>query len=551
MRRGIVLGLVLAASGCLGPEADTEASMWSASEPGPWSLPRAVRIEGERQHIAYDDAPAWAGGRNCAGGMRPGTSEMRTYLGRRFDSAISSIGGYACRQNTANLSKTSMHGTGRALDIMIPTHRGDADNGKGDPVANWLVRNAEDIGVQYLIWDRWSWHGSWSGRKDGSYGGPHPHHDHVHMELSVEGAQRRTAWFRDRDRDGVANAQDNCPADPNGGQADRDGDGRGNVCDNCPGVPNRRQADRDGDGVGNACDNCPRVANAGQKDTDGDGVGDRCDNCPGVANRGQRDTDGDGRGDRCDNDDDGDGVRDDRDNCPLVANPGQADRDGDGRGNACDGDDDGDGVRDEDDNCPRRPNPDQADLNRDGEGDACDDTDGDGVRDAVDVCPRRADPLQSDLDEDGRGDACDGDDDGDGLPDAEDLCPTTPDDGSDLDRDGLGDACDDDADGDGVLDDVDVCLGIADPDQADADADGIGDACDPEPDVSDYTDPGPAHEHDDPAPSEPPAPADGGVLAEDPSVTLTAGCSVRPGASGWTLAPSLLVLAMVFLRRRR
>src|SRR5690606_21579333 len=134
MRRGIVLGLVLGASGCLGPEADTEASMWSASERGPWSLPRAVRIEGERQQIAYDDEPAWAGGRNCAGGMRPGTSEMRTFLGRRFDSAISSIGGYACRQNTANLSKTSMHGTGRALDIMIPTHRGDADNGKGDPV---------------------------------------------------------------------------------------------------------------------------------------------------------------------------------------------------------------------------------------------------------------------------------------------------------------------------------------------------------------------------------------------------------------------------------
>jgi hypothetical protein len=40
--------------------------------------------------------------------------------------------------------------------------------------------------------------------------------------------------------------------------------------------------DRDGDGVCDADDDCPGVADADQTDTDGDGVGDACDACTGV-----------------------------------------------------------------------------------------------------------------------------------------------------------------------------------------------------------------------------------------------------------------------------
>ena len=42
----------------------------------------------------------------------------------------------------------------------------------------------------------------------------------------------------DRDRDGVPDLEDNCPADPNDDQADSDGDEIGNVCDACPDDPN-------------------------------------------------------------------------------------------------------------------------------------------------------------------------------------------------------------------------------------------------------------------------------------------------------------------------
>ncbi len=70
----------------------------------------------------------------------------------------------------------------------------------------------------------------------------------------------------DADSDGIVDDEDNCPNDPNEGQADLDGDGEGNVCDD----------DMDGDGVPNGEDNCPRLENPDQKDLDDNGVGDAC-----------------------------------------------------------------------------------------------------------------------------------------------------------------------------------------------------------------------------------------------------------------------------------
>jgi MYXO-CTERM domain-containing protein len=559
MKKFASIAVVLAVSfapGCAS-EDDLDLELQAEREAGPWHLSAALRAEGERQHVGYDSPPPWDGGAHCGGSLLEGTRQLGDYLEGRFHQ-IYTYGGYSCRQNTGNLSQTSVHGTGRALDLMIHTIDGDADNGAGDPIAAWLIENAESIGVQYVIWDHWDWAPYRSGSNDGSYGGPIPHVDHIHMELTIEGAHRLTPWFRDRDMDGIADDHDNCPAVANHEQEDADHDHVGNRCDNCAHDDNEHQLDTDGDGVGDRCDNCRRDANASQDDIDGDGVGNRCDSCDAVANPNQVDTDDDGRGDACDRDDDDDGVLDDDDNCRFVANAGQGDADDDGVGDRCTDDDDGDGVADVRDVCPHRADPAQRDADHDGEGDACDDRDGDGVLDREDVCPAIADRSQADLDGDGIGDACDEDRDGDGMGGGVDLCPDTADVASaDLDGDGLGDACDLDADGDGALDDVDVCVGVADPDQLDGDADGLGDACDPEPSVSDLPDTGAAHDEDDPAPGEvsDPSSADGSEGAPPPTVLprpAARGCSVSEGhgaTNGWLFIT--LALAALAARRRR
>ena len=335
----------------------------------------------------------------------------------------------------------------------------------------------------------------------------------------------------DKDKDGIPDNSDNCPAVANPDQRDSDRDGKGDACDqltdsdgdsiadsedNCPSVPNRNQRDTDKDGIGDACDNvtdsdgdgipddednCPSAPNGNQLDTDQDGKGDACDqpddadgdsipdqidNCPNTPNQNQTDSDNDGVGDACDDNDgnkpdsDNDQVPDESDNCPATPNTDQRDDDRDGIGNACDTDRDNDGIDDDNDNCPAVSNPDQDDEDGDGIGDECDrDSDNDGVNDFNDNCPTIPNPQQRDEDDDGEGDACDVDADNDGVDDNDDNCPaiSNPQQRDD-DNDGIGNACDNDADNDGVVDDEDNCPFAPNPDQDDSDGDGKGDVCD-------------------------------------------------------------------------
>jgi hypothetical protein len=80
----------------------------------------------------------------------------------------------------------------------------------------------------------------------------------------------------DKDGDGVADPEDNCPEDLNPDQANCDGDAQGDVCDESSDGP-----DLDGDRVADACDNCPSKANQEQEtEMDDDEVGDACDPRP-------------------------------------------------------------------------------------------------------------------------------------------------------------------------------------------------------------------------------------------------------------------------------
>lgn len=199
------LGFVaLAAVGCAADEEDSDdwdeaSDVGEIAVAGRWLPSASANAAADRQYARYDDALPWSGGRNCGGGLLAGTRELGAYLVGSFP-GVSRYEGYACRPNTANTSQTSIHGTGRAVDVFIPTRSGGAaDNTVGDAVANWVIANASTLGVQLVIWDRSSWNASRpAGSKLRAYGGPHPHNDHLHIELNTDGAARRTSWFRDR-----------------------------------------------------------------------------------------------------------------------------------------------------------------------------------------------------------------------------------------------------------------------------------------------------------------------------------------------------------------
>ncbi len=216
-------------------------------------------------------------------------------------------------------------------------------------------------------------------------------------DLRVFAGVRWSPRFFDRDGDGVGDAEDRCPSDPE----DRDGF---EDADGCPDL------DNDKDTVADTRDRCPDVAGDPAEhgcppgDRDGDGVVDEEDSCPdqrGVPSlQGCPDRDGDGVGDAEDacpdepglaehqgcplRDRDGDGLTDDQDACPDQPGPavfkGCPDRDGDG-------------VPDSDDPCPEVPGP------RIFKG--CPDTDGDGIPDSTDQCPLEPETINGINDDDG------------------------------------------------------------------------------------------------------------------------------------------------------
>lgn len=186
-----VLVAIFAACSAVDETADSASALAQSQR---WTLPSDVLTTGGAVRLTYDGAPLWTGTRACSGRLKTGSRLLGEYLLDQY-AVVTSVGGYACRRNTADRSRMSVHGTGRALDIFIPKKDGTADNARGDRLANWLVSNAARIGVQLIIWDRTVWRAN--GTNDARYTGPHPHDDHIHVELTNAGGAASTMWFKD------------------------------------------------------------------------------------------------------------------------------------------------------------------------------------------------------------------------------------------------------------------------------------------------------------------------------------------------------------------
>ncbi len=149
-----------------------------AAHSGRWVPPNSVVSAGNQQHLPYTGAPS-----RCTGSLLPGTRALAEHLKAKFRGAVS-YGGYACRANTANAGELSVHASGRAIDLFVPLDRGQADNDLGDPIAHYLIQNAQSLGIEFIVWDRTSWGAHRPAPKHRYYSGPHPHHDHLHIELA-------------------------------------------------------------------------------------------------------------------------------------------------------------------------------------------------------------------------------------------------------------------------------------------------------------------------------------------------------------------------------
>lgn len=80
--------------------------------------------------------------------------------------------------------RRDLHEEGRAVDAMIAAPNTPDGNAAGDALSNFLVRNADRLGVQGVIWRRTEWYTSPIGSAWEAYAGENAHVDHPHIELS-------------------------------------------------------------------------------------------------------------------------------------------------------------------------------------------------------------------------------------------------------------------------------------------------------------------------------------------------------------------------------
>ncbi|GAA5104849.1 peptidoglycan-binding domain-containing protein [Haloechinothrix salitolerans] len=133
-------------------------------------------------YVGYEPA------RSCTGSPSSGARAlMAWFLGAYGGQGGRNLGIYNCR-GIPGTKSTSLHGEGRAADLGVPVGAGWAQ-----VLADKLVANSAELGIQCVIYNRRIWSGSYPHAGWRPYNGTHPHTDHLHVEHSWHSARTLTA----------------------------------------------------------------------------------------------------------------------------------------------------------------------------------------------------------------------------------------------------------------------------------------------------------------------------------------------------------------------
>lgn len=164
--------------------------------------------------LRVDGSPPWvgtylgqcrtSGTTNCSSGFTAGARALEDFVLDTWSPPVTGVGGFCCRPIRGESSLTSVHGTGRALDIYIDA-TDPAELQVGNQIRNWMISHSLDAGIQRVIWNRHSWVADRDGWVDycrggctDEGGGRSPHEDHLHVEINNDAANMILPWYQGR-----------------------------------------------------------------------------------------------------------------------------------------------------------------------------------------------------------------------------------------------------------------------------------------------------------------------------------------------------------------
>ena len=147
-----------------------------------WIPPRSVFDAGQTARVPNKQGDIVVAGEVVQKHISPAMEALYRWVLAHFAGLTAGGLARASSRNHQVGQRRDVHEEGRAADFMA------RERSAGEPLANWLVAHAEELGVQLVIWYRTEWSSSTIGPKWEDYHGPSEHTDHVHMELSVPAA---------------------------------------------------------------------------------------------------------------------------------------------------------------------------------------------------------------------------------------------------------------------------------------------------------------------------------------------------------------------------